>query len=128
MVQKIFHKLKKLKTFNQYNKILKDIALIFIPPLFTIMLNGRWIDALAAVFCGIVLVLMNKLFIFVQTNDFIKTLIVYEKIVAIYPFTQSIIGTEDVEYNSIIADVPANRVVAKVEDGEVINDDIYIKK
>ena len=50
------------------------------------------------------------------------------KIVAIYPFTQSIIGTEDVEYNSIIAYVPANRVVTKVEDGEVINDDIYIKR
>ena len=50
------------------------------------------------------------------------------KIVAIYPFTQSIISTEDVEYNSIIADVPENRVVAKVEDGEVINDDIYIKR
>ena len=47
---------------------------------------------------------------------------------AIYPFTQSIIGAEDVEYNSIIADVPKNRVVAKVEDGEIINDDIYIKR
>ena len=47
---------------------------------------------------------------------------------AIYPFTQSIIGTEDIEYNSIIADVPKNRVVTKVEDGEVINDDIYIKR
>ena len=51
-----------------------------------------------------------------------------KKIVAIYPFTQSIIGAEDVEYNSIIADVPANRVVAKVEDGEVINGNIYIKR
>ena len=45
-----------------------------------------------------------------------------------YPFTQSIIDTEDVEYDSIIADVPNNRTVAKVEDGEVINDDIYIKR
>ena len=50
------------------------------------------------------------------------------KIVATYPFTQSIIGTENVEYISIIADVPENRVVARVEDGEVINDDIYIKR
>ena len=47
---------------------------------------------------------------------------------AIYPFTQSIIGTEDVEYNSIIADVPANRVVAKVEDGEVLHGNIYIQR
>ena len=50
------------------------------------------------------------------------------RIVVIYLLTQSIIGTEDVEYNSIIADVPTNRVMAKVEDGEVINDDIYIKR
>ena len=46
----------------------------------------------------------------------------------IYPFTQSIIGTEDVEYNSIIADIPEDRTVARVENGEVINDDIYIKR
>ena len=57
-----------------------------------------------------------------------KILIVYEKNTGNVSFTQSIIGTEDVEYTSIIADVPANRVVAKVEDGEVINDDIYIKR
>ena len=45
------------------------------------------------------------------------------KIVAIYPFTQSIIGTEDVEYNFIITDVQDNRAVARVEDGEVILED-----
>ena len=57
-----------------------------------------------------------------------KTLIVFEKNSGNVSFTQSIIGTEDVEYNSIIADVPANRVVARVEDGEVINGDNYIKR
>ena len=36
--------------------------------------------------------------------------------------------TEDVEYDFIITYIPENRVVVKVEDGEVINDDIYIKK
>ena len=51
-----------------------------------------------------------------------------KKILVMYPFTQSIIGTEDVEYNSIIADVPENRVMARVDNGEVINDDIYIKR
>ena len=56
-----------------------------------------------------------------------KTLVVYNKNTGNVCFTQSISDTEDVEYNSIIADVPENRVVAKVEDGEVINDDIYIK-
>ena len=47
---------------------------------------------------------------------------------AIYPFTQSIIGTEDLEYDSIIADISEDRTVARVENGEVINDDIYIKR
>ena len=31
--------------------------------------------------------------------------------------------TEDVEYDSIIADVPENRVVARVNNGEVILED-----
>ena len=38
-------------------------------------------------------------------------------------FTQSINDTEDVEYNSIIADVPENRVVARVDNGEAILED-----
>ena len=52
-----------------------------------------------------------------------KTLIVYEKSTGNVSFTQSISGTEDVEYDSIIADIPLNRVVAKVENGEIILDD-----
>ena len=35
-------------------------------------------------------------------------------------FTQSINDTEDVEYDSIIADIPENRVVARVDNGEAI--------
>ena len=31
--------------------------------------------------------------------------------------------TEDVEYDFIITDIPENRVVAKVEDGEVVLED-----
>ena len=58
----------------------------------------------------------------------IKTLIVYEKNNGNISFTQSIGDAEDVEYASIIADIPENRVVARVENGEVINDDIYIKR
>ena len=57
-----------------------------------------------------------------------KTSVVYEKNSSNISFTQSIIGTEDVEYDSIIVDVPDNRVMAKVRDGEVINNDIYIKR
>ena len=52
-----------------------------------------------------------------------KTLIVYDKNTGNVSFTQSIGDTEDVEYNSIIADVPDNRVVARVENGEVILED-----
>ena len=52
-----------------------------------------------------------------------KTLIVYNKATGNVSFTQSITDLEEVEYDSIIADIPDNRVVARVEDGEVILDD-----
>ena len=52
-----------------------------------------------------------------------KTLIVYEKNTGNVSFTQSITDVEDVEYDSIIADVPEDRVVARVENGEVILED-----
>ena len=52
-----------------------------------------------------------------------KTLILYDKNTGNVCFTQSISDTEDVEYDSIIADVPDNRVVARVEDGEIILED-----
>ena len=52
-----------------------------------------------------------------------KTLVVYDKNTGNVTFTQSINGTEDVEYDSIIADVPEDRVVSRVEDGEVILED-----
>ena len=52
-----------------------------------------------------------------------KTLIVYEKNSGNISFTQSITDLEEVEYTSIIADIPDDRVVARVEDGEVILED-----
>ena len=52
-----------------------------------------------------------------------KTLIVYDKTTGNVTFTQSINDTEDVEYNFIIADIPDNRVVARVENGEVVLED-----
>ena len=52
-----------------------------------------------------------------------KTLIVYDKNTGYVCFTQSINDTEDVEYDSIIADIPEDRVVARVENGEVILED-----
>ena len=52
-----------------------------------------------------------------------KTLVVYNKNTGNVSFTQTISDTEDVEYASIIADVPEDRVVARVENGEVILED-----
>ena len=52
-----------------------------------------------------------------------KTLIVYDKSTGNVSFTQSINDIENVEYASMIADVPEDRVVARVEDGEVILED-----
>ena len=58
-----------------------------------------------------------------------KTLIVYDKKTGNVSFTQSINDSEDVEYTSIIADIPEDRTVARVEDGEVILEDtLEVKK
>ena len=57
-----------------------------------------------------------------------KTLVVYDKNTGNVCFTQSINDTEDVEYDFIITDIPENRVVTRVVNGELINDDIYIKR
>ena len=52
----------------------------------------------------------------------------YDKNTGNISFTQTITGVEDVEYYSIIADIPDNRIMARVNNGEVINGDIYIKR
>ena len=52
-----------------------------------------------------------------------KTLIVYDKNTGNVSFTQSINDAEDVEYDSMIADVPEDRVVARVENGKIILED-----
>ena len=49
-----------------------------------------------------------------------KTLVVYDKNTGNVTFTQSINDEEDVEYDTIIADVPEDRAVARVDTGEVI--------
>ena len=52
-----------------------------------------------------------------------KTLIVYDKNTGNVNFTQSINDEEDVEYSTIIADVPDNRIVARVDNGKIILED-----
>ena len=52
-----------------------------------------------------------------------KTLVVYDKNTGNVYFTQSINNPEDAEYISTIADVPENRIVARVDNGEVVLED-----
>ena len=52
-----------------------------------------------------------------------KTLIVYDKNTGNVNFTQSINDEKDVEYDTIIADVPENRIVARVDNGKIILED-----
>ena len=52
-----------------------------------------------------------------------KTLIVYDKNTGNVSFTQSINDEEDVKYDTIIADVPDNRVVSRVDNGKIILED-----
>ena len=52
-----------------------------------------------------------------------KTLVVYNKNTGNVSFTQSINGTEDVEYDFMITDIPDNRVVARVDNGKIILED-----
>ena len=52
-----------------------------------------------------------------------KTLILYDKNTGNVSFTQSINDSEDAEYISTIADVPENRIVARVDNGKIILED-----
>ena len=52
-----------------------------------------------------------------------KTLILYDKNTGNVSFTQTITDVEDVEYDTIIADVPEDRAVARVDNGEVVLED-----
>ena len=52
-----------------------------------------------------------------------KTSVVYNKNTGDVSFTQSINDTEDAEYISTIADVPENRIVARVDNGKIILED-----
>ncbi len=92
-LEELFHSLKKLKKFNQYRQLLKNIALILIPPAFTIMLNGTWIDAISATVCGIMLVLLHKLFLYVKTNDFVKNTFIILVVTIISEILSKLIGS-----------------------------------
>ena len=52
-----------------------------------------------------------------------KTLILYNKNTGNVTFTQSINSTDDVEFDFMITDIPEDRVVARVDNGEIILED-----
>jgi len=72
----LFHELKNIKKANQYSNILKNLALILIPPAFTLMLNGTYIDGIFALICGIIIAGLNNVFSHVIINGFMKTTII----------------------------------------------------
>ena len=92
-LEELFHSLKKLKQFNQYRQFLNNIALILIPPAFTIMLNGTWIDAISATICGIILVLLHKMFSLIKTNDFIRNTVIMLIVTIVSEILSKLIGS-----------------------------------
>lgn len=87
-LEELFSSLKELKQLNQYNNLLKALGLILIPPAFTIMLNGTYLDAISALICGILITILNKAFSYIKINDFMKNAI----IVMIVSFMASVLS------------------------------------
>ena len=74
-LETFFRNLKRIKRYNQYPEKLKDLCMTLIAPLFTVMLGGNWIDAIAATICGFVLIIIMKLKKIIQHNHFIVYII-----------------------------------------------------
>jgi len=75
-LEELFHQLKKIKNINQYSNLLKDISLILVPPAFTLMLKGTYLDGISALICGIIIAILNKLFSYIKINDFMRNSII----------------------------------------------------
>jgi len=75
-LEELFHELKKIKKVNQYSDLLKDISLILVPPAFTAMLNGTYLDVISALICGIIIAVLNKFSSYIKVNDFMKNSII----------------------------------------------------
>lgn len=71
-LEELFQELKRIKKVEQYNNYLKAIGLILVPPAFTVMLNGTYIDAISALICGVILVVFDQIFRYIKINDFMK--------------------------------------------------------
>ena len=75
-LEELFHELKRIKKVNQYSNLIKGLALMLVPPSFTLMLNGTYIDGIASLICGILLAILNKIFSYIKINDFMKNSII----------------------------------------------------
>jgi len=71
-LEELFHELKRIKKVEQYKEYIKSIALILVPPSFTVMLNGTFIDAISALICGVILVILDQVFKYIKVNDFMR--------------------------------------------------------
>ena len=74
--------------------MLKNIGLIIVPPAFTIMLNGTYIDAISALVCAIIIVILNKMFSYLKINEFMKNTIVIVLVSFIASLLSKIIHSE----------------------------------
>ena len=60
ILEDMFKELKSIVKYTEYKDWLVSICLMLIPPLFVLMLGGKWIDTLTAILCGAILVLISK--------------------------------------------------------------------
>lgn len=93
-LEELFHELKDIKKVNQYHRHLKNLGLILVPPAFTIMLNGTYLDAISALICGILIVFLNKIFSYIKINEFMKNTILIIIISFIASLLSKLINSE----------------------------------
>lgn len=92
-LEETFKELKSIKNHNTYKEWLINICIIFIPPLFVLMLNGKYLDTLTALICGFILVLTLKIGKKLKTNTFIINLFTTMIISMISVVSNKLIGT-----------------------------------
>ena len=74
-LEEMFKELKNIKKYNPYKQWLVDICLMLIPPLFVLMLNGKYLDTIVALICGLILVIVSKIGKRIEMNPFIINLL-----------------------------------------------------
>ena len=70
-LEEMFKELKRIITYTEYKEWLVSLCLMLIPPLFVLMLGGKYLDTLTATVCGAILVLISKSGKKIKSNAFI---------------------------------------------------------